>query len=100
VASRRIAVCLDGTPKQTFASALDWPGRRLGVGRDESAALEALASYAERYAPWRWVWFTSTVAFDVVERVPAPRGSRPRSPYPNAAALPGGIDAVIGQRAP
>jgi hypothetical protein len=67
VASRRIAVCLGGTPaKQTFASALDWPGWCVGVGRDESAALAA-ASYAERYAPWRWDGFTSTVALDVVE---------------------------------
>jgi hypothetical protein len=72
VASRRIAVCLEVTPKMSFASALDWPGW-CRAGRDEDAALEALASYAERYAPvaeHAGVSFPSPVAFDVVERVP------------------------------
>jgi hypothetical protein len=65
-------VCLEVTPKQTFASALDWPGW-CRAGRDEGAALEALTSYAERYArvaAQAGVRFPSTVAFDVVERVP------------------------------
>ncbi len=72
MSSRRIAVCLEVTPKQTFASALDWPGWGR-AGRDEGAALEALDSYAERYAPVAdraGVSFPSSVAFDVVERVP------------------------------
>jgi hypothetical protein len=72
MSSGRIAVCLEVTPKKTFASALNWPGW-CRAGRDESAALEALASYAERYAPvaeQAGVSFPSTVAFDVVERVP------------------------------
>jgi len=56
----------------SFASALDWPGW-CRAGRDKDAALEVLASYAERYAPVAeraGVSFQSTVAFDVVERVP------------------------------
>jgi hypothetical protein len=56
----------------SFASALDWPGW-CRAGRDEGAALEALAGYAERYAPvaeHARVSFPSTVAFDVVERMP------------------------------
>jgi hypothetical protein len=75
MSSGRIAVCLEVTPKQTFASALDWPGW-CRAGRDEGAALEALASYAERYAPvaeHAGVSFPSMVALvglDVVERVP------------------------------
>jgi hypothetical protein len=72
MSSRRIAVFLEVAPKQTFASALDWPGW-CRAGRDESAALEALAGYAERYAPVAeraGVSFAATVAFDVVERVP------------------------------
>ena len=72
VASRRIAVCLEVTPRMSFASALDWPGW-CRAGRDEGTALEALASYVERYAPvaeHAGVSFPSTVAFDVVERVP------------------------------
>ena len=70
--SRRIAVCLEVTPKQAVASALDWPGW-CRAARDEGAALEALASYAGRYAPvagQAGVSFPATVAFDVVERVP------------------------------
>jgi hypothetical protein len=72
MASRRIAVCLEITPRMSFASALDWPGWSR-AGLDEGAALEALASYAERYAPVAEearVRFPSTLAFDVVERVP------------------------------
>jgi hypothetical protein len=47
---RRIQVCLEIAPKKVFASALDWPGW-CRAGRDEEAALEALANYADRYAP-------------------------------------------------
>ena len=69
---RRIAVCLEVTPKQAVASALDWPGW-CRAGQDEGAALETLASYAGRYAPvadQAGISFPATVAFDVVERVP------------------------------
>lgn len=86
MSSHRIAVSLEVTPRNTVASALDWPGR-CRAGQDEDAALEALASYAERYAPvaeQAEVSFPSTVTFDVVERVPG--GPTTRSPHPNAAA--------------
>jgi hypothetical protein len=91
--SRRIAVCLEVTPRQTFASALDWPGWRR-AGRDEDAAPEALASYAERYAPaadHAGMSFPSTVAFDVVERVPgepttAFAAPECRRPFPQVTA--------------
>ncbi len=69
---RRIAVCLEVTPKQAIASALEWPGW-CRAGRDEGAALEALASYAGRYAPvaaHAGAGFPAAVAFEVVERVP------------------------------
>lgn len=69
---RRIAACLEVTAKMTVASALDWPGWSR-AGRDEDAALKALASYTSRYAPVAeraGFDFPSTVAFDVVERVP------------------------------
>jgi hypothetical protein len=46
----RVVVCLEVTPKQAVASALDWPGW-CRAGRDEDAALKALPSYARRYAP-------------------------------------------------
>ena len=69
---RRIEVCLEVTPKQAFASALDWPGW-CRAGRDEGAALSVLASYAGRYAPvaaHAGVSFPSAIAFDVAERMP------------------------------
>jgi hypothetical protein len=49
------------------------PRRGCRAGRDEGAALEALASYAGRYAPvaaHAGISFPATVAFDVAERVP------------------------------
>jgi hypothetical protein len=93
MSSGRIAVCLEVTPKQTFASALDWPGW-CRAGRDESAALETLAGYAERYAPvaeHAGVGFPSTVAFDVVERLPggpttAFAAPECRRPFPQVTA--------------
>ena len=72
MSSRRVAVCLEVTPEQAVASALDWPGR-CRAGRDEGGALEALGRYAGRYAPvagHAHVSFPAAVAFDVVERVP------------------------------
>ncbi len=93
MSSRRIVVCLELSPTQTFASALDWPGW-CRAGRDERAALEALTSYAERYAPVAGragVRFPSTVAFDVIERVPggpttAFAAPECRRPFPQVTA--------------
>lgn len=45
----RIAVAIESTPKKTFASAVDWPGLARS-GRTESAAIEALLAYLDRYA--------------------------------------------------
>jgi hypothetical protein len=89
----RIAVCLEVTPKQTVASALGWPGW-CRAGRDEDAALAALASYAGRYAPvaaQAGLSFPATVVFDVVERVPggpATAFAAPecRRPFPQTTA--------------
>ena len=44
-----IAVMLEAGTKKTFAAARDWPGWARS-GRDESSALEALFTYAPRYA--------------------------------------------------
>ena len=89
--SRRIAVCLESSPKQAFASALDWPGWCRG-GRDEAAALQALAEVAQRYAPVAQragLSLPVAIAFEVVDRVP---GGPPtafaapecRRPFPQA----------------
>ena len=93
MSSRGIAVCLEVTPRQAVASALDWPGW-CRAGRDEGAALQALAGYAERYAPVAarvGVGFPSTVAFEVVERVPggpttAFAAPECRRPFPQVTA--------------
>jgi hypothetical protein len=105
--SRRVAVCLEVAPNQAVASALDWPGW-CRAGRDEGAALAALASYAGRYAPVAaraGVSFPSTVAFDVVERVPggpatafaAPECRRP-FPQMTAEAERAAVTAAAARR--
>lgn len=47
--STPLRVVLETAPKRVFASALDWPGWSRSAKADE-AALEALVSYAPRYA--------------------------------------------------
>jgi hypothetical protein len=49
VPAGRLRVGIETTDRRTFASALDWPGWSRS-GRDEPAALAALAGVAERYA--------------------------------------------------
>jgi hypothetical protein len=66
-------VYLEAGKKRVFACALDWPGW-CRVGNDEQQALDALAAYAERYAPVAeaaGVKFPKTAGNDlnVVERV-------------------------------
>jgi hypothetical protein len=48
--SASIAVYLEVGSKRVFAAALDWPGWCRSA-RDEQGALDALATYADRYAP-------------------------------------------------
>lgn len=60
--------------KRVFASAADWPGW-CRAGKNEQAALEALAGYAPRYAPVTEIARVpfpakASAAFDVVERLP------------------------------
>jgi hypothetical protein len=66
-------VYLEVGAKRVFACAVDWPGW-CRAGKDEQQALEALAAYAERYAPVAEaadVKFPKTAGKDlnVVERV-------------------------------
>jgi hypothetical protein len=90
---RRIAVCLEVTPDQVIASGLDWPGW-CRAGRDEAAALAALAGYAGRYGPVPahvGVSFPASVVLEVVERVPggpATAFAAPecRRPFPQVTA--------------
>jgi hypothetical protein len=44
-----IVVSIEAAPKKSFATAVDWPGWSRSA-KTEAQAIEALASYAERYA--------------------------------------------------
>ena len=66
-----VLVYVEVGTKRVFASAIDWPGWSRS-GKDEKAALEALAAYAERYAPvarLARLSFQREVDFKVVERI-------------------------------
>jgi hypothetical protein len=70
-AATPIRVCIEATGKKAFASALDWPGW-CRSGKDEHAALDALADHETRY---RMVARAASARFPsgrltVVERVP------------------------------
>lgn len=69
----KVSVIAEVGSKKAFASALDWPGW-CRSGRTEEAAIEALASYAPRYAvvaQQAGVAFpASSGSFDVIERLP------------------------------
>ena len=47
--TKPIGVSIEASPKKSFATAVDWPGWSRS-GKTEALALEALATYAERYA--------------------------------------------------
>ena len=72
-ASSKTRVYLEVGSKRTFASAAGWPGW-CRAGKDEQAALAALAAYAVRYAPVAKLagvpFPAKTVDFEVVERLP------------------------------
>ena len=71
--TKPIAVTIEHAPKKTFASAADWPGWSRS-GKTEELALEALTTYAARYAAvadaaHRRFWATPTIDdFEIVER--------------------------------
>jgi len=50
VTKNRIAISIEAAPKKAFATAVDWPGWSRS-GKTDELALEALAAYADRYAP-------------------------------------------------
>ncbi len=68
--STRIPVAVESTPIRTFASAIDWPGLARS-GKTESAALQALADYAQRYAAVAAIagepFPSEGIAFEVLE---------------------------------
>ncbi len=69
--AKAIPVYLEAGAKKVFACSIDFPGW-CRSGRDEDAALEALADYAPRYAEvarLAKVAFPATVELEVLERV-------------------------------
>jgi hypothetical protein len=100
MAPRAIDVVLEITPKKTFASALDWPGW-CRSGKDEEAALDALAGYAERYEPVAQragVRFPSKVALSVVERAPGGTTTTFGAPEVTAEAERARVTAAAARR--
>jgi hypothetical protein len=72
VSATVVRVCLEQGRTRVFASALDWPGWCRSAKGDE-AALEALASYADRYrlvTARARVRFPAKPVLAVVDRVP------------------------------
>ncbi len=66
-----VPVIIEAGSKRVFASALDWPGWSRS-GRDEAAALDALATYAARYRPVAQaahLRFPAQPVFEVIERI-------------------------------
>lgn len=87
-------VYLEVGTRRVFAAALDWPGW-CRAGRDEAAALEALAGYADRYrtvADGAGIAFDSPGAFVVVERL---EGSA-TTDFGAPGALPAADRAPVG----
>ena len=83
-------VYLEVGAKKVFACALDWPGWCRAAGGEEDA-LDALATYAERYRPvadQAGVRFPKSVAgtFDVVERLKGDTTTDFGAPHVPAAA--------------
>ena len=72
-----LAVALESAPKKTFATALDWPGWSRS-GKTDDLALDALLSYAPRYAPVvkaAGLAFAQAFDADVVERADGGSGT-------------------------
>ena len=66
----RLAIVLEVGDKRVFASAADWPGWSRSAKTDE-AAVEALVSYAPRYAPvakLAGLELPAAIQVDVIER--------------------------------
>jgi hypothetical protein len=92
-----IKVYLEAGNTRVFACALDWPGWCRRAKTDEEA-LDALATYASRYAavPARaGIGFVGTggVVFDVVERIDPPSGKAFNNVDFGALGQPAALDA-------
>jgi hypothetical protein len=99
-ASKGVEVCVEATAKRAFASALLWPGW-CRAGRDEEAAVAALAAYRSRYAAVAdaaGLRFTPGDLFTVVERVPGTATTQFGAPGVAADAERGTLSAAQARR--
>lgn len=86
--SQKVDVGIETTAKRAFASALDWPGW-CRSGRDEDAALAALAEHGQRFAAVAaaaGVPFAAGGSLVVVERAPGTATTQFGAPDVTAAA--------------
>jgi len=92
-------VYLEVGKKKVFAAAIDWPGW-CRSGRDEESALDALATYLERYAPVvkRTKFARPTDTFEVVERIPGSATTDFGAPEKVAGADLEAVSAAEGKR--
>jgi hypothetical protein len=95
-----LRVLLEVTPKKIYASALDWPGLSRW-GKDETAALEALAEAMPRYAAvakLAGLDFDTEASLDVVERIPGDASTAFGVPNMVAEADRAPVDGAEAQR--
>jgi hypothetical protein len=98
--SRVVPVVLESGRRKVFAAALDWPGW-CRAGRGEEDALEALATYATRYAEVAeraGLSFSSYPRFDVVERLPGGATTDFGAPEAVAEAERARVTPAVGRR--
>jgi hypothetical protein len=91
-----IRVYLEISPRKVFACALDWPGW-CRAGKDEAAALTALADSAPRYAAVAQLVgarFPDAPELDVVQRIEGGAGTAYGVPSANADADHAPVDAA------
>jgi hypothetical protein len=107
MATHRLRVLVESTPKKVFVAALDWPGLARS-GKDEGQAIEAFLDHLGRYAPVAEAagqrFPTDDVELDVVERheggastefgVPGVTGDADRLPVDAAEARR--LAAIVG----
>jgi len=102
----KIRLYTEATDKKAFACALDWPGWARAA-KTEDLAIEALAAYADRYAPVasaagiRW---PARLDFEVVERLKGSGSTEfgvldkpPRADFDKITALSAGRQAALLQ---
>jgi hypothetical protein len=96
----RLAVALESAPKKAFATALEWPGWSRS-GKTDELALQALLTYAPRYAPIARAAgeaFPNAFDPDIVERSDGGSGTEFGVPSRTHGADMRAVDAAEAKR--